>query len=86
MDPPERSAEITRAYGLGFALLSDPGADTIDAYGVRHRGAGLDGEAIARPATFVIDRRGQVVWRDLTDNWRVRVRPDRIVERLREIP
>lgn len=45
----------------------------------------MDGD-IARSATFVIDRDGRIVFRDLQENWRVRVRPERIVEELRNIP
>ena len=46
---------------------------------------GLDGD-IARPATFILDREGTIVWRDLTENWRVRVRPERLIEQLRALP
>jgi hypothetical protein len=40
-----------------------------------------EGRDIARPATFICDR-GVVVWRDLTDNWRVRPRPRDILDAL----
>jgi len=84
VDPPEKSRELAEAYHLGFPLLSDPRLELIDAFGVRHPGGGLDGD-IARPATFLLDREGRVVWRDLTDNWRIRVRPERLLEELRRI-
>jgi len=83
VDPPERSREVAAAYGLSFPLLSDPEARVIRAYGVLHAD-GVPGGDLARPATFVLDRRGHVVWRDLTENWRVRVRPERIVAALRD--
>ena len=85
VDPPERSREIAAAYGISYRLLSDPALAAIDAYGVRHAGGGMDGD-IARPATFILDREGRVVWRDLTENWRVRARPGTIVEQLRRLP
>jgi peroxiredoxin Q/BCP len=85
VDAPEQSREIVEAYGLDFPVLSDPDAEVVRAYGVLHADGGLEGD-IARPATFVIDREGRVVWRDLTDNWRVRVRPGEIVERVRAVP
>ena len=85
VDPPASSLEIAEAYGLEFSLLSDPDLDAIDAFGVRHVGGGFEGD-IARPAVFVLDRQGRVTWRDVTDNWRVRVRPDRVLEALAEIP
>lgn len=84
VDPPDRNREIVEAYGLDFPVLSDPDAEVIDAFGVRHPNGGLDGD-IARPATFLVDEEGRVVWRELTDNWRVRLRPDRVLERLRSL-
>jgi len=85
VDPPEHSREIVAAYGLEFPVLSDPSLVAIDAFGVRHPGGGLDGD-IARPATFILDREGAIVWRDLTENWRVRVRPERLLDELRRLP
>ncbi len=58
----------------------------IDAYGVRHPDGMETGRDIARPAIFLIDRQGRIVWRDLTDNYRIRVRPGRILEELATIP
>lgn len=87
VDPPDKSREIAEAYGLEFALLSDPELRVIDAFGVRHgEGHPAEGSDIARPATFILDREGQVVWRDVTANWRVRVRPEPLLERLAALP
>jgi peroxiredoxin len=85
VDPGTESLRLAGRYGFEFPLLSDPGLSTIDAYGVRHRDGGLDGD-IARPAIFILDREGRIVWRQLTENWRVRARPEPILERLRAIP
>jgi peroxiredoxin Q/BCP len=85
VDAPEDSREIVDAYEFGFPLLSDPEARVIAQYGVFHEGGGIDGD-IARPAVFIIDREGRVVWRALTENWRVRVRPGKIIEQLQAIP
>ena len=70
---------------LGFAILSDPGARTADAYGVLHESGGIGGVDIARPATFVIGPDGRVRWRSLTENWRVRVRPDAVIDALADL-
>jgi len=85
VDAPDDSRAIVESYGLGFPVLSDPDLIAIDAFGVRHEGGGLDGD-VARPAVFILDRDGRVVWRDLTENWRVRVRPDVVVSELAKIP
>ncbi len=80
VDPAETTRDKLGGLGLSFPLLADPQMEVIDAYGVRHPG-GM-GTDIARPATFLIDESGRIVWRDLTENWRVRVRPERILEQL----
>ena len=85
VDAPADSRKVTEAYALAFPLLSDPHAEVIEAYGVEHPDGGLDG-TIARPATFLIDREGRVVWRDLTESWRVRVRAAELVRRLEALP
>lgn len=85
-EPAEKTAEALRSAAISYPLLADPDLQTIDAYGLRHSDGGMGGRDIARPATFVLDRQGRIVWRDLTDNWRVRVRPGRVLEQLARIP
>jgi len=86
VDPAEESLELSDKLGIEFPLLSDPGASVIDAYGVRHEHGGIGGVDIARPAVFVLDREGNVAWKDLTENWRVRVRPDEVLKQLALLP
>ncbi len=86
VDPVETNRKLAGTAGLGFRLLSDSDLEAIDAYGVRHDAGGMGGGAIARPAVFVLDRQGRITWKDLTENWRVRVRPERILEQLAAIP
>ena len=81
-----KTREALGSAGLNFPLLADPDFEAIDAYGLRHPGAGFGGHDISRPATFLIDRDGRIVWRDLTENYRVRVRPARILAELAAIP
>ena len=86
VDSPEKNAQLAQTAGLNFALLSDAEGAAMDAYGLRHAGASIEGGDVARPAVFIIDRDGKVAWRSLTDNWRVRVRPETILDELRKIP
>jgi peroxiredoxin len=78
VDPVAQNAAVTRKLGLGFPILSDPDLAMIDAYGLRHAN-GIPGSDIARPATFVLDANGVVRWRDLTENYRVRPRPEDVL-------
>jgi peroxiredoxin len=86
VDPVDVSLELSDKLGFEFALLSDPELEAIDAYGVRHAEGGMGGVSIARPALFVLDREGNVAWKELTENWRVRVRPDELLEQLDRLP
>lgn len=85
VDPPARNRKAAEAWHIEFPLLSDPDARVIELYGLRHAAGGPMGD-IARPATWIVDRQGRIVWRDLTDNWRVRTRPEDVLRELRRIP
>ena len=85
VDPVEKNRKVVDHYGLVFPVLADTELAAIDAYGVRHPGGGLDGD-VARPAVFVIDRQGRIAWQDLTENWRIRVDPERVLEQLAALP
>lgn len=82
-DPVEDNARTAENLGLEFSILSDPEMKVTASYDLLHPEASIDGGDIARPAVFIIDGEGKVRWRALTDNWRVRVRPEAIVEQLK---
>ncbi len=82
MDSSAESRKLCNERGYTFPFLSDPHADAIRRYDVRHPGAGENGRDIARPAEFLIDAAGKVRWVNLTDDIRVRARPEIV---LREI-
>lgn len=84
VDTPEQNKEVVEANNLSFRILSDPDGKAMDAFGVRHKGAWM-GKDIARPAVFIIDRNGKVAWKAVTDNWRVRVRPEEVLDQLRNL-
>ena len=67
----------------GGPLLSDPDGAVIRRYGLTHEGAGINGQAVARPAEFLLDRTGTVRWRNLTEDYRVRARPEQVLEQAR---
>ena len=81
VDDVAHNRELAETYAPDLVVLSDPGLEAIEAYGVRHVGGGLDGD-VARPATFLIDREGRIFWRELTENWRIRPRPAELLSEL----
>lgn len=78
VDSVAQNDAVVRDVGLDYRILSDPNLTAIDAYGLRHeQEAGQP--PIAHPASFLIDAGGMVRWRDLTDNYRLRPRPETIL-------
>jgi peroxiredoxin len=65
--------------GLGFPLLSDPDEEIIKRYGLLHE-KGHEGSDIARPAELLIDGSGVIRLAVFTDNYRVRTRPEAVLE------
>lgn len=78
VDPPETTREHLAKVGWTFPVLSDPKAEAIRRYDLLHSDAGQTG-GIARPAEFLIDPSGTVRWRDLTENYWVRARPETVL-------
>jgi hypothetical protein len=65
--------------GYTHTFLSDTKAGVIRRYGVLDPSAGENGQDIARPAEFVLDSSGVFRWMNLTDDFRVRARPEEII-------
>jgi peroxiredoxin len=57
----------------GLTYISDPDEVVIRRYGLQDSTLG---EAVARPASFIVDRDGRVAWRYLPTDWRLRAGPD----------
>ena len=56
---------------IDYTLLSDPGADVINRYGLFNR-EDPKGRAIPHPTTYVIDQAGVVRWHMTEVNYKVR--------------
>ena len=80
VDTVEENRRLAKKKGFTFPLLSDPDLTIIDRFGVRHPNGGITKNDIARPAVFIARSSGEILWRDVTDNWRVRVRPEIILD------
>ena len=73
LDRPDESRELARKLDLGFPLLFDPHAKTIDRYGLRdpaYKGDKLDG--VPRPAVFVLDAKSRIRWSKIESDYRER--------------
>jgi len=85
VDMPEMSRDLCRKAGYTFTFLSDAKAEVIRRYDLLHSGAGVKGQDIARPAEFLLDSAGVIRWANLTEDYRVRARPDQLLEQAREL-
>ena len=86
VDKPEESRDLMRKAGYSFPFLSDPNAEVIRRYDILHKGAGERGQDVARPAEFLVDRNGIVRWRNLTEDLRVRARPEAMLAAAKALP
>ena len=86
VDPPELSRErVVQRLRLSYSILSDARREVIEKYRIVHHGAGAGGTDVARPAEFLIDPQGMIRWTEFTENWRIRARPEQIIEALDRI-
>jgi peroxiredoxin len=85
VDTPEESRDLSTKAGYTFPILSDRNAEVIRKYDLLHKGGGVQGRDISRPAEFLVDRSGTVRWRNLTEDIRVRATPEKMLEQARTL-
>ena len=77
VDPVATTREHVGKMGWTYTFLSDPGAKVIRDYGLLH--VVSEEQQIARPGEFLVDPTGTVRWRDLTEDFSVRARPESVI-------
>ena len=78
-DPVNVSREHWAKMGWTMTVLSDEKNEVARRYDLLHVGA-AQGSDISRPAEILIDPTGTVRWLDLTEDYRVRARPETVLE------
>lgn len=73
VQPAEKLSSLQERLGAGVTLLADPDGLAVRAFGM------LEGNGLARSATFLIDREGRVDRRWIAENYRKRPDPDEIL-------
>ncbi len=73
------SRDLSKKAGYTFPILSDPNSAVIRRYHLLHPGGGPDGQDIARPAEFLVDRDKVVRWTNFAEDVRVRARADEML-------
>lgn len=70
---------------IPFALLSDPGSKTVNAYGVYDPTyAGQDVDGIPRPSIFILDKDRKVVWANISMDYKKRPTVEDVRRALKE--
>jgi peroxiredoxin len=85
VDTPQTTRELCAKAGYTYTFLSDPNAEVIRRYDILHRSAGPNGQDIARPAEYLLDASGTIRWLNLTEDYRVRARPEQIIEQAKSL-
>ena len=73
------SLDLSEKAGYTFTILSDPDATVIRRYHLLHLGGGPDGQDIAQPAEFLIDRGKIIRWANFAEDVRVRARANQML-------
>jgi len=82
---PRSTGRQSKKLGYTFPLLSDPKAEVIRRYDVLHPRRDRKARDIARPAEFLIGSGRTVRWFNLTDQHRVRARPEQVLSAFNQI-
>ncbi len=72
---------VVEELGLEFPILYDPEAAAVKEYGVFD----LNGDGVAAPATFVLDKQGKVRWQYVGRSRTDRPANQRIIEELQKL-
>ena len=80
VDTPDESSALCKKAKYTYTFLSDPKAEVIRRYDLLHKGAGVNGQDISRPAEFLVDSSGVVRWMNLTEDIRVRATPEDLLK------
>ncbi len=83
-DSIEDNRRVVGRLKLDYPLLSDSDLALTKSLGLLHEGAAPDGSDVPRPVTYVIHN-NEIRWEYLTDNWRVRIPPDELLETIRSL-
>jgi peroxiredoxin len=84
-DPPETTREHLAKMGWTYTFLSDARMETTRRYDLLHAKGSPGGGDIARPAEVLIDPSGVIRWVDLTEDYRVRARPEAVLKAFDEL-
>lgn len=81
-DSPEDSRRLRGRLGAGYTFLSDQEGKVLDLFRIRHRQPNPKRHDIAMPTMILVDRAGRVRWTHQAADYRVRPRPEEVLQNL----
>ena len=79
-DTRERSSYAAKKYKLPFDVFSDDQELLLNALGIRHANQGPKRADVFYATSYLVDRRGQVVWAFASPQVNERVSPEQILQ------
>ncbi len=79
VDSPRETLNLAQKQGYTYLFLSDARREVIRQYDIVHPKGGPNESDIARSAEFLIDATGTIRWVNLTEDYRVRARPEEVL-------
>lgn len=83
-DDPASVRKLAEANGLGYTILTDPGGEVIERYGIRNR-RHMDG-VLPDPTALVLDGQGRVRYKRIDEDYTLRPPTEDLVEAVRRLP
>lgn len=80
VDEPDVSRRLRQRLGADFTFLSDPDGKVLDLFRIRNHQLNPRNRDIAIPTSILVDRHGIVRWAYQSDDYRVRARPEEVLE------
>ena len=85
IEAPESNKRMREKTGSQFEILSDEAGKLIDHFGMRHVKGKRGQSDLAQSASFLLDQNGKVLWQRIAENYRVRPKPEEILQALDKI-
>ncbi|MCA9740198.1 MAG: redoxin domain-containing protein [Deferribacteres bacterium] len=77
VDPIEKAKAMAERTKTDFTFLSDIGGQLIEYFKIWHHRSNKHDIAIA--SSFLFAKSGQLIWQNITDNYKIRPRPEEIL-------
>ena len=83
--PPEINRSLREHIGADYIFLSDNGGLVLDQLNIDHQTPNPSGRDIPIPTQILVDREGIIRWIYQPSNYRIRAKPETVLEVLKEL-